>query len=431
MAEHNTVNDAKSALGLLKDAMPLIERWASITAPDVTQVAAPPSAAAARVADDAFEAMIDLRTTLVKQTDANLHRMIGYQLIKGMREGQGVPLYKWLAGDRIAMQKLQDDPIISKALDTATGSALIRQDLEPLLYAAFVRRFPMWDRLRKEPSNGLVHAYNRTDAAPSASFISELGQVPSGTGTYTRAMANIAIAAIKVGVSVKVQLAAMAGGGAWNPETQEIAGGLTGLQRTLQRTIFSGNASVPGKVATDPEGAFNIDSFDGLRGLIPAANKRLHDPANFSLTQDLNLADSVLSEFGGLASILVMDSRDKTLWMNELEVAERIQLPQLSIVPGLPNITGINLGNSGEVPVLGIPGNEVGNYTWAGDDVRDAFLLDESTISVPYLGSDMPTILDIPTGVDGTLSHVFILFQMAGLATKVPNYLAALRMPTP
>jgi hypothetical protein len=157
----------------------------------------------------------------------------------------------------------------------------------------------------------------------------------------------------------------------------------------------------------------------------------LHDPANFSLTQDFNNADSVLSVFGGMASILVMDTRDKTLWMNELEVAERIQLPQLSLVPGLPNITGINLGNSGEVPVLGIPGDEIGHYTFGGDDVRDAYLLDESTITVPFLGSDMPTILDIPTGTDGTLSHVFILFQMAGLAAKIPNYLSALRIPTP
>jgi len=426
MATNNT--EAKSALGLLKDITPLIEKWAAqAPATQPIEAVTPES----RAGTDTWQEMMELRSSLVGQSDATLARMIGFQMVKGAQEQQGIPLGKWLQGDRAAMEVMQKDSFLSKALDTAVGTALIRQDLEPLLYAAFVRRFPLWDRIRKEPSNGLVHAYNRQDAAPDASFIAELGTVPSGNGTYTRAVANVAIAAIKVGVSVKMQLAAQQGGGGWNPETEEIAGGLVGLRRVLQRTLFSGNSTVPGKGATDPEGLFNVNAFDGLRGIIPAANKTLHDPANFSLTQDFNNADSLLSVYGGMSSILVMDSRDKTAWMNEMEPAQRIMLPQTTIVPGLPTITGINLGNSGEVPILGIPGDEVGHYTYSGDDVRDAYFLDESTLSIPYLGSDMPTILDIPTGVDGTLSHVFILFQMAGLAAKIPNYLAALRIPTP
>lgn len=35
------------------------------------------------------------------------------------------------------------------------GSALIRQDLEPTLYALFVKVFPAWERIAKGPSNGL------------------------------------------------------------------------------------------------------------------------------------------------------------------------------------------------------------------------------------------------------------------------------------
>ncbi len=37
-----------------------------------------------------------------------------------------------------------------------TGNVLIRQDLEPVLYALFVKRFPVFDRLRKVPANGLT-----------------------------------------------------------------------------------------------------------------------------------------------------------------------------------------------------------------------------------------------------------------------------------
>lgn len=423
--DKNLTTDMKTALGMLKDITPTLEKYAG-QSPAVEAVASPE----VPTGFQAYEDMMNLRQELIRQPEANLDRMIGYQLVKGAAEGQGVPLNRWLAGDRAALAVLEKNEFVKRSLDTAVGAALIRQDLEPLLYASFVRRFPLWDRLRKEPSNGLVHAYNRVEAAPDAEFISELGTVPSGNGTYTRATANVAIAAIKVGVSVKMQLAALNGGGGWNPETNEIAGGLVGLRRTLQRTIFSGNASVPAGTATTEEGAYDINSFDGLRGTIPAANKRTHDSSTYSLAQDFNLTDSVLSTYGGMASILVMDSRDKTKWMNELEASERIILPQTSIVPGLPTVTGVNLGNSGEVPILGIPGNELGHYTSGGVDVRDAYFLDESTMSVIFLGSEMPTILDIPTGVDGTLSHVFILFQMAGLACKIPNYLSALRIPT-
>lgn len=39
-----------------------------------------------------------------------------------------------------------------------TGNVLIRQDLEPTLYALFVKVFPAFERLAKGPANGLVHA---------------------------------------------------------------------------------------------------------------------------------------------------------------------------------------------------------------------------------------------------------------------------------
>jgi len=38
----------------------------------------------------------------------------------------------------------------------STGSVLIRQDLEPVLYSLFVRRFPLWEAITKAQSNGLT-----------------------------------------------------------------------------------------------------------------------------------------------------------------------------------------------------------------------------------------------------------------------------------
>jgi len=36
-----------------------------------------------------------------------------------------------------------------------TGNVLLRQDLEPTLHSIFVKKFPVWERLTKKPSNGL------------------------------------------------------------------------------------------------------------------------------------------------------------------------------------------------------------------------------------------------------------------------------------
>lgn len=38
-----------------------------------------------------------------------------------------------------------------------TGNVLIRQDLEPTLYALFVKVFPAFERLAKGPANGLIN----------------------------------------------------------------------------------------------------------------------------------------------------------------------------------------------------------------------------------------------------------------------------------
>lgn len=36
-----------------------------------------------------------------------------------------------------------------------TGNVLLRQDLEPVLHSIFLKRFPVFERIAKKPSNGL------------------------------------------------------------------------------------------------------------------------------------------------------------------------------------------------------------------------------------------------------------------------------------
>ena len=54
--------------------------------------------------------------------------------------------------------------------------------------------------------------------------------------------------------------------------------------------------------------------------------------------------------------------------------------------------------------------------------MRDLYLLNEQTITLPYLGTEGPTVLDIPIGISGQLTHLYIIFLMNGLAIKAPAW---------
>src|SRR6187431_213721 len=88
---------------------------------------------------------LELRGKLKGLSRAELGGVLGSQMAK---EGQGIPVDVWMrSGGGYAIEQLmQQNPTVRKALDTTAGTALIRQDLEPLLYELFIRDFPAWDR---------------------------------------------------------------------------------------------------------------------------------------------------------------------------------------------------------------------------------------------------------------------------------------------
>ena len=51
--------------------------------------------------------------------------------------------------------------------------------------------------------------------------------------------------------------------------------------------------------------------------------------------------------------------------------------------------------------------------------MRDVYVLDEDSLSLPFLGTPGPTVLEIPIGISGQLTHLYIVFLMNGLALKV------------
>lgn len=419
MADEITSKDVEELKGTLKDIQ---DRLAASAAAVTTPAQANPVAPVATLASvpdagDRYDKLVSFRRELLENySQHDLHRMIGMQMRKGTSDGMGVSFDRW--ANQAIVEALP--PEVIKLLDTAGGAALIRQDLEPLLYAAYVKDFPYYERIQKKPSNGLVHAYNRVDALPTAGLISDTGTVVDSQSTYTRATTNIAIVALRVGTSLRAQFAVRAGGMNYDPDGTEVKNGLLAVAKKMQQLLFQGNESVPGKVAADPEGLFDPLGFNGLRISIPSANILAHTDTD-PILQKLNKADKFNSVNGGRTSIILMDGRDRIDLMNELQPNVRF-VDKMPVVPGLPSVEAVNLGHSGLVPVMSIPGSEMGEYTVSGASVRDAYLLDETTIAAPWLGGESPTVLEIPVGVSGQLTKLYIIFMMMGLEMAVPKF---------
>lgn len=378
------------------------------------------------------ETQLELRREMSTWSTSDLHRAFSIQATKGTREGRGIPIEAY--GDPMALAKMQADPEMSKLLDVGGAGALIRQDLEPILYAIFVKRFPLFDRINKEPSNGLVHAYNRVTTFGDAQFITDVGAVTDDASVYQRATTNIGVLATRRGISLKAQFAVAQGGMNYRPETEEISNGILAITRKLQKTILQGNSTdnVAAGEATE-KGAFDANAFDGLRLIQRSTNDVTVgelDPTE-RIINAINRGIVPAVDAGGMTSILVMPTTVKRLLDAELEANLRYQPQTTQIAAGIT----VNTVNTveGPLPILMVPGDTFGQYTFdspfaGADTVQDIYALDESRLSMPWLGSESPTVLEIPVGVSGVLTRLYIIFCMYGLAHKSPSFQAKIRV---
>lgn len=329
-------------------------------------------------------------------------------------------------------------PEIRKVLDTS-ATALQRQDLEPILYALFVKVFPYWDRIAKEPSNGLVHAYNQITAPGNGAntvnnyLITELGTVTDDTSTYVRKTTNIAVMATRRGISIKEGHAVQQGGAPYNPEALEIQNGMTVLARTMQQLLFHGNSSGSGGDTDSAEaGLYTQNGFDGLRSILGGQGGNSGNNAvavtqngtSTTITAAIDNAAQLVMDNGGTPSVVVGSAAAQHAWIQEQVPQVRYNDP-VEVVPGhtVPAINTL----AGRLPFVTIPGGYVGSYTYNSATVEDVYVLDEGTISAPYLGSPTFTMLEIPIGANAQLSRLFILYGMFGLAVKAPAFNAKVR----
>ena len=323
------------------------------------------------------------------------------------------------------------NPNISKLLDSSGGAALIRQDLEPILYSLFVKRFPMFDRLRKEPANGLVHAFNQQTAYGDAVFQTETGTVTDDSNTYARQTTNVAVLATRRGITLKQQFALTGGGSPFNGLSAELAGGVTAIAQQLQKQVFQRNATVTsGAGATTELGAYDANGFDGLRKLLGATGSGvIANKGTAAYLATINSAVASVLNNGGNPSALVCSPTDYAGIVNELTSLVRYNAPADDQAAGAT--FGQVVTAAGALPILAVAGDGIGSYTVGGattTNYRDMYIIDEDTWSLPYLGADSITTLEIPVGVNGALSKLYIMYVMFGLANKAPQFNAKVRV---
>lgn len=345
------------------------------------------------------------------------------------KEDRGIPLSTWMAyGGQQLIDAVNGNPDIAKALDSTSGSALVRQDLEPMIHELFVRVFPAFDRITKEPANGLVHTYTQQTGFGDAQFMSELGTVVDDRGEYVRATTNIAIIATRRGVTLKHQYAALQSGSGFNPEALEMRSALLAVSAKMQKTIFQGNANVTesGGEADDEAGEYDPDGFTGLRQLLNTSRAKNVNP--FAGTPEnmraaIERANVEIMDRGGMSSVVYLRATDKATF----------DLQQDANVMYINNLVDVAVGVKtnavntvfGPLPLISVPGPSIGVYdysSWGDDNAGDLYIVDEGSLSLPYLGSPGPTVIEIPMGVGGQLTRLFIVFGMWGLALKAPAF---------
>lgn len=401
-----------------------------------SQAGAPIPSSRVMSADD----MLSMRRTLKDRTTAELHMLFSEQASKS---GTGVPLQLWLAAGgnaRLAAfnQQFQAsvDPGIMRALDTSGAAALIRQDLEPILYELYIRTFPAWDRIAKEPANGLTHTFQRITSFGDAQFMPELGTVTDDRSAYERDTTNVAVIATRRGVSLKSQFATVQSGSGFNPEQLELTGGLRALAHRMQKQIFSGHSTDSGGTSSNELGAYDVNAFTGLRSTLNtsrAQNVQIDQDNALDLVRNAvdNACVEIMQVGPGTPTVAMVSPIEHARYNQSQDKLVRYPGDRINIAPGVTT-NGINTV-FGVIPLMSIPGDAIGAYTssqYSNNEVRDLYLLDESSITMPYLGSEGPTVLEIPIGVSGQLTKLFIIFGMWGLAVKAPTFSNKVRIRT-
>lgn len=386
-----------------------------------------------------FEDQLEVRSALRKRSTHELHQLFAHQ---AYQSDKGIPLEVWLQAGGRAREDLWGNgtreftPEVRKLLDTTGAAPIIRQDLEPVLFELFVREFPAFEMFAREPANGLTHTYQQVTGYGDAEFMPELGTVTDDKSAYARQTTNIAILATRRGVSLKSQFATIQSGSGFNPEQLELTGGLRAISHKMQYQLFSGHSTDSGGLSSNELGLYDANAFTGLRSILNSARAKNVDPhdagavAGTMRTAWNQACVEIMQISPGRPNVIFLSPVDKEVFDAAQDTNVRYQNELVNVAVGV----NTNVVNTifGALPLFPIPGDAIGAYTAVSpaEEVRDSYILDMSSMSLPYLGSEGITTLEIPVGVSGQLTRMYILFGMWGFAVKAPTYSNKVRITT-
>lgn len=349
----------------------------------------------------------------------------------------------------LGMQRQLAGDIAQKAgygANSDTSSPIFTTGALGSVIPLFVRKFPLWEMLRKIPANGISHTWaqqvNFTQTF-DPNTIAETAFVNDDANAYVRQTTNIAIFAERRSASLKAALAGRAQG--TDLFDLELEGGLITLARDVQNeilryqdTIGDGLHTAAATKYTNPDGAYDAYGFNGLRFIAnnqtPPENSIAVNVATPGWTDHRvlfgvrSVIDAMFDKGADATQMVIVCSSYAAEQLLQDEIAFVRYVPQGNSVEVLPSFTVKTVStNQGAIPIMVIPAMGSGYNTYSqtiggnAHNVEDMFILDTDKTVLPYLGNPEPSILRIPSGVNGQLVEMAIPYMMCGLACLAPS----------
>ena len=282
-----------------------------------------------------------------------------------------------------------------------------------------------------------MHAWDQsrvTATDTTSAYISELGTVVDKTGTYVRKTTNIAVYGQRRGVSFKQQLAVPAGGMPWDsattgdperadpdgprPPEDHFPGAVDQLRRHREQRVRPLRRQC---VRPACRSQLNLSPDTGVN-FSPYLTS---SPDTF--VKAFNSAITTIADAVGEPPSVVYSRYAELAQLSNQQLSIQRTMDETEFVPGV--MVPAIMTTAGKLPIVGIPGDAIGHYTattYSGYDVADMYAMNEQQLAVPYLGNPGPSVIEIPPGVSGQLSRLYIVWGMFGLRVS-----SALHSSTP
>ena len=288
-----------------------------------------------------------------------------------------------------------DFKLLEKALNTAEGSVLIPEKLDPILLELANERLVLRNLLQRIPWGTNSYAWNVRTSLPDSVFYSETDDFNASNSTFERRDEAIKMLRAEGQVSNLMQDASQE---LVDALSVEIDGALQALLQGEDDALINGDSSD------------DVKEFDGL---IAQIDNEV-DGGESSITLDmLDEAIAGIIDAGGKPDLIVMNPRDK-------QELNKIMRDQMSYMwDTVDTRAGTRLVAYQDVGIYTspfVPKADTSDAATPTTDLSTIIVLDSSQIVIPVLRNI--TYEEIPTTLD---ANAFRIKEYLTLAVKAPE----------